>query len=136
MAQTHFGFENLDEKEKAERVAGVFSSVAKNYDVMNDLMSVGLHQRLIALQSAREPVDRIGRHEGQQRAEIRPVQPAGQRGAQRCEQRDTPRTGRGTQRRHIRAGANGGHRAGKEDGSRRGDGPRRLGLRCQGIAKQ
>jgi len=44
MTQTHFGFEKLDEKDKAERVAGVFSSVAKNYDVMNDLMSVGLHR--------------------------------------------------------------------------------------------
>lgn len=44
MTQTHFGFENLDESEKAKRVEGVFSSVAKNYDVMNDLMSAGLHR--------------------------------------------------------------------------------------------
>jgi len=44
MTQTHFGFESVDEKEKAQRVAGVFSSVARKYDVMNDLMSAGLHR--------------------------------------------------------------------------------------------
>jgi demethylmenaquinone methyltransferase/2-methoxy-6-polyprenyl-1,4-benzoquinol methylase len=44
MTHTHFGFETVDEKEKAQRVAGVFSSVARNYDVMNDLMSMGLHR--------------------------------------------------------------------------------------------
>ena len=44
MAETHFGYEQVDESQKAERVAGVFSSVAKNYDVMNDLMSAGLHR--------------------------------------------------------------------------------------------
>jgi demethylmenaquinone methyltransferase/2-methoxy-6-polyprenyl-1,4-benzoquinol methylase len=44
MTQTHFGFETIDEKEKAQRVAGVFSSVAQKYDVMNDLMSMGLHR--------------------------------------------------------------------------------------------
>jgi len=44
MAETHFGFEQVDEDEKAQRVAGVFSSVAQKYDVMNDLMSVGLHR--------------------------------------------------------------------------------------------
>jgi demethylmenaquinone methyltransferase / 2-methoxy-6-polyprenyl-1,4-benzoquinol methylase len=41
---THFGFETVAEKEKAKRVAGVFTSVAGKYDVMNDLMSVGLHR--------------------------------------------------------------------------------------------
>ncbi len=41
---THFGFETVDETEKARRVAGVFTSVASNYDVMNDLMSAGLHR--------------------------------------------------------------------------------------------
>lgn len=41
---THFGFESVDENEKAHRVAGVFSSVARKYDVMNDLMSLGLHR--------------------------------------------------------------------------------------------
>ncbi|BAO31380.1 bifunctional demethylmenaquinone methyltransferase/2-methoxy-6-polyprenyl-1,4-benzoquinol methylase UbiE [Sulfuritalea hydrogenivorans] len=44
MSKTHFGFETVDEKEKAQRVAGVFSSVAQKYDVMNDLMSMGLHR--------------------------------------------------------------------------------------------
>jgi demethylmenaquinone methyltransferase/2-methoxy-6-polyprenyl-1,4-benzoquinol methylase len=41
---THFGFETVDESEKARKVAGVFTSVASKYDVMNDLMSVGLHR--------------------------------------------------------------------------------------------
>ena len=41
---THFGFETVTEEEKARRVAGVFDSVAGKYDVMNDLMSVGLHR--------------------------------------------------------------------------------------------
>ncbi len=41
---THFGFETIAEEEKAKRVAGVFTSVASKYDVMNDLMSVGLHR--------------------------------------------------------------------------------------------
>lgn len=44
MAQTHFGFENVDEAEKARRVRQVFDSVASRYDVMNDLMSMGLHR--------------------------------------------------------------------------------------------
>jgi demethylmenaquinone methyltransferase/2-methoxy-6-polyprenyl-1,4-benzoquinol methylase len=44
MSKTHFGFETVDEQEKARRVAGVFSSVAQKYDVMNDLMSAGLHR--------------------------------------------------------------------------------------------
>jgi len=44
MTKTHFGFETVDEQEKARRVAGVFSSVAQKYDVMNDLMSAGLHR--------------------------------------------------------------------------------------------
>ncbi|CAH1386704.1 bifunctional 2-octaprenyl-6-methoxy-1,4-benzoquinol methylase and demethylmenaquinone methyltransferase [Candidatus Nitrotoga sp. M5] len=41
---THFGFTTIAETEKAERVAKVFTSVASKYDVMNDLMSVGLHR--------------------------------------------------------------------------------------------
>jgi demethylmenaquinone methyltransferase/2-methoxy-6-polyprenyl-1,4-benzoquinol methylase len=44
MSQTHFGFETVDEGKKAQRVRGVFDSVASNYDVMNDLMSMGLHR--------------------------------------------------------------------------------------------
>ena len=41
---THFGFETVDEADKARRVAGVFTSVASKYDIMNDLMSAGLHR--------------------------------------------------------------------------------------------
>ncbi len=41
---THFGFETVPEDDKAKRVAGVFTSVASNYDIMNDLMSAGLHR--------------------------------------------------------------------------------------------
>jgi len=41
---THFGFETVPESEKARKVAGVFSSVASRYDIMNDLMSGGLHR--------------------------------------------------------------------------------------------
>ncbi|MCV0440017.1 MAG: bifunctional demethylmenaquinone methyltransferase/2-methoxy-6-polyprenyl-1,4-benzoquinol methylase UbiE [Hydrogenophaga sp.] len=44
MASTHFGFKTVDEGEKAQRVRGVFDSVAPRYDVMNDLMSAGLHR--------------------------------------------------------------------------------------------
>ncbi len=43
-SQTDFGFEQVAEGDKAKRVAGVFSSVADSYDVMNDLMSLGLHR--------------------------------------------------------------------------------------------
>jgi demethylmenaquinone methyltransferase/2-methoxy-6-polyprenyl-1,4-benzoquinol methylase len=41
---THFGFETVAEEDKAKRVAGVFTSVASKYDIMNDLMSAGLHR--------------------------------------------------------------------------------------------
>ena len=41
---THFGFETVREDEKAGRVRGVFSSVASKYDIMNDVMSVGIHR--------------------------------------------------------------------------------------------
>src|SRR6201993_3676336 len=44
MSKTHFGFQTVDEQEKAKKVAGVFHSVATNYDLMNDLMSGGLHR--------------------------------------------------------------------------------------------
>jgi demethylmenaquinone methyltransferase/2-methoxy-6-polyprenyl-1,4-benzoquinol methylase len=44
MADTHFGFKTVPEEEKAKKVAGVFTSVASKYDVMNDLMSAGLHR--------------------------------------------------------------------------------------------
>ncbi|MCY1163742.1 MULTISPECIES: bifunctional demethylmenaquinone methyltransferase/2-methoxy-6-polyprenyl-1,4-benzoquinol methylase UbiE [Polaromonas] len=44
MSTTHFGFQSVDEQDKARRVRGVFDSVAPKYDVMNDLMSMGLHR--------------------------------------------------------------------------------------------
>ena len=44
MSQTHFGFQTVDEADKATRVRGVFDAVASRYDVMNDLMSMGLHR--------------------------------------------------------------------------------------------
>jgi demethylmenaquinone methyltransferase/2-methoxy-6-polyprenyl-1,4-benzoquinol methylase len=42
--KTHFGFEEVAPGEKAQRVRGVFESVAGKYDLMNDLMSMGLHR--------------------------------------------------------------------------------------------
>lgn len=44
MAKTHFGFEEVDEDIKARRVGAVFDSVARRYDLMNDLMSLGIHR--------------------------------------------------------------------------------------------
>lgn len=44
MSQTDFGFQKVDENAKSARVAGVFSAVAASYDLMNDLMSGGLHR--------------------------------------------------------------------------------------------
>ena len=44
MTQTHFGYQTVDESSKAERVRGVFDSVASKYDLMNDLMSLGAHR--------------------------------------------------------------------------------------------
>ncbi|MFK7942838.1 MAG: bifunctional demethylmenaquinone methyltransferase/2-methoxy-6-polyprenyl-1,4-benzoquinol methylase UbiE [Paracoccaceae bacterium] len=42
--ETHFGFQTIPENEKAGRVHGVFASVAGRYDLMNDLMSAGIHR--------------------------------------------------------------------------------------------
>jgi demethylmenaquinone methyltransferase/2-methoxy-6-polyprenyl-1,4-benzoquinol methylase len=44
MADTHFGFKTVDEADKSRFVRSVFDSVASKYDVMNDLMSLGLHR--------------------------------------------------------------------------------------------
>ena len=41
---TDFGYQQVPREEKARRVRGVFDSVADNYDVMNDLMSAGVHR--------------------------------------------------------------------------------------------
>ena len=60
--QTHFGFKTVDEQEKARKVAEVFHSVANRYDVMNDLMSMGLHRawkRFLALHARLRPGDKV-----------------------------------------------------------------------------
>ena len=41
---THFGYKTIDKEDKVSMVAGVFHSVAKQYDIMNDLMSFGVHR--------------------------------------------------------------------------------------------
>jgi demethylmenaquinone methyltransferase/2-methoxy-6-polyprenyl-1,4-benzoquinol methylase len=59
---THFGFEKVPEDEKPRRVAGVFESVAPRYDLMNDLMSWGLHRlwkRFAVSQSLVRPGARV-----------------------------------------------------------------------------
>ncbi len=60
--QTHFGFETVPEAEKAHRVRGVFDTVADKYDLMNDVMSLGLHRvwkaYTVAVANAR-PGDRV-----------------------------------------------------------------------------
>jgi demethylmenaquinone methyltransferase/2-methoxy-6-polyprenyl-1,4-benzoquinol methylase len=59
---TDFGFEKVPEEEKARRVAGVFDSVASRYDLMNDLMSAGLHRvwkRFTVAQSGLKPGQRV-----------------------------------------------------------------------------
>ena len=42
--QTHFGYETIDSEEKEGRVGAVFDSVAGKYDLMNDVMSAGIHR--------------------------------------------------------------------------------------------
>ena len=44
MSKTHFGYQQISEDQKVKKVAEVFHSVAAKYDVMNDLMSAGLHR--------------------------------------------------------------------------------------------
>jgi demethylmenaquinone methyltransferase / 2-methoxy-6-polyprenyl-1,4-benzoquinol methylase len=60
--KTHFGYAEVPPEEKAKRVRGVFDSVAGKYDLMNDLMSVGMHRlwkRFTAELSGVGPGDRI-----------------------------------------------------------------------------
>jgi demethylmenaquinone methyltransferase/2-methoxy-6-polyprenyl-1,4-benzoquinol methylase len=62
MKTAHFGYQEVPEDEKARRVAGVFDSVARRYDLMNDLMSVGLHRywkRFTREQSMVRPGERV-----------------------------------------------------------------------------
>ncbi len=59
---THFGYERVHESDKAERVRSVFDSVAERYDLMNDLMSLGLHRlwKRFAIEAAAvRPGDRV-----------------------------------------------------------------------------
>ena len=42
--KTHFGFKEVDTEKKVSLVKDVFDSVAPNYDIMNDLMSLGIHR--------------------------------------------------------------------------------------------
>jgi demethylmenaquinone methyltransferase/2-methoxy-6-polyprenyl-1,4-benzoquinol methylase len=59
---THFGFQTVAENEKADKVAEVFGSVASRYDLMNDLMSGGLHRlwkRFAVEQSGLRPGQRV-----------------------------------------------------------------------------
>jgi len=62
MSATDFGYEQVDPAEKATRVRGVFDSVAPRYDLMNDLMSAGMHRAwkrfAVRLAEAR-PGDRV-----------------------------------------------------------------------------
>ncbi len=59
---THFGYQQVPEEEKAERVGAVFRSVAPSYDLMNDLMSLGLHRlwkRFTQMIAAVRPGERV-----------------------------------------------------------------------------
>jgi demethylmenaquinone methyltransferase / 2-methoxy-6-polyprenyl-1,4-benzoquinol methylase len=62
MNSTHFGYQQVPESEKARKVEGVFTSVAQRYDLMNDLMSAGLHRlwkRFALEQSLVRPGQRV-----------------------------------------------------------------------------
>ncbi len=82
---THFGFETVDEKDKAKRVAGVFTSVASKYDIMNDLMSVGLHRiwkrvaiSISGVRSGQRVLDVAGGSADLSRLFLKEVGPSGQ----------------------------------------------------------
>lgn len=53
--KTHFGYQTIDKDSKTDRVGAVFSNVAAKYDIMNDLMSFGIHRlwKKIAIDQAR-----------------------------------------------------------------------------------
>jgi len=62
VTQTHFGYRQVDERDKSRRVREVFDSVAGKYDLMNDLMSLGLHRAWKAYTvavAAPKPGDRV-----------------------------------------------------------------------------
>ncbi|MFM8637561.1 MAG: bifunctional demethylmenaquinone methyltransferase/2-methoxy-6-polyprenyl-1,4-benzoquinol methylase UbiE [Betaproteobacteria bacterium] len=84
MATTHFGYQTVDEAQKAARVRGVFDSVAQKYDIMNDLMSGGLHRAwkaytvaVAAVQPGHRVLDIAGGTGDLSRAFARAVGPGG-----------------------------------------------------------
>ena len=84
MATTHFGYQTVDEAQKAARVRGVFDSVAQKYDIMNDLMSGGLHRAwkaytvaVAAVQPGHRVLDMGGGTGDLSRAFARAVGPSG-----------------------------------------------------------
>ena len=59
---THFGYKKIDKSEKASLVANIFSGVAGKYDIMNDVMSLGLHRlwkKFTFLTSTVKPGDKV-----------------------------------------------------------------------------
>lgn len=68
--KTHFGFKSVDSDQKEALVADVFHSVAAKYDLMNDLMSLGIHRLW-----KRFTIECSGARPGQ-RSSIWPVAPA------------------------------------------------------------
>ena len=58
MSDTHFGYQTVREEDKAAKVREVFASVAQKYDVMNDLMSLGMHRAWKAFAIAQSGVRR------------------------------------------------------------------------------
>ena len=84
MTQTHFGFQTIDDAEKARRVRGVFDSVAGRYDVMNDALSMGLHRvwkaytvAVAAVQPGMKVLDIAGGTGDLARAFVKQAGPAG-----------------------------------------------------------
>lgn len=83
--KTHFGYETVNEADKANKVAAVFSSVAQRYDIMNDLMSFGLHRlwktfaiRLASLHEGEKVLDIAGGTADLSRAMAKRVGSAGE----------------------------------------------------------
>jgi demethylmenaquinone methyltransferase/2-methoxy-6-polyprenyl-1,4-benzoquinol methylase len=84
MTQTHFGYQSVDEADKTRRVRAVFDSVASRYDIMNDVLSFGLHRfwksytvSLAAVQPGMKVLDIAGGTGDLARAFARQVGPTG-----------------------------------------------------------
>ena len=83
--RTHFGFETVEEQDKARRVADVFHSVANKYDVMNDLMSAGLHRswkhfalQISGVRAGQRVLDVAGGTGDMSRGFLKRVEPSGE----------------------------------------------------------